>query len=54
METKRPENFVGGPLSPAEARDIAKDAYIYGSPVVQMIEEQRYFSVHLIDAYTLR
>jgi hypothetical protein len=34
METKPPEKLVGGTLSPTEARDIAKDAYIYGFPIV--------------------
>jgi hypothetical protein len=34
VETALPENLVGGTLSPAEARDIAEDAYICSFPIV--------------------
>jgi hypothetical protein len=34
METTLPENLIGGTLSPAEARAITKEAYIYGFPMV--------------------
>jgi hypothetical protein len=34
METTLPQNLVAGTLSPDEARAIAKEAYIYGFPMV--------------------
>jgi hypothetical protein len=34
METTLHQNLVAGALSPADARAIAKEAYIYGFPIV--------------------
>jgi hypothetical protein len=34
METTLPQNLAAEALSPDEARAIAKEAYIYGSPMV--------------------
>ena len=50
METRLRQNLVGGALSPADVRAIAKEASIYGFPIV---DSYRILYAYFVDANLL-